>query len=236
MGVSGDIRARLRAWFAEHAEADLPTRYEFWGRFTPGGGEPRQRLLHADDTSLRFTWTVEGVESVVEIALEEESATSTVLSPSQTEAPDWREALTGSTVRGVLHTFWTLSIANPADHLEGRAEVYDSLVNPEVGGRFATGGFDLDENPAKIVDLEPGRRMSMSWENLVDTRELADADGKTRLTFVQSGFDGRPPRAGWLGRLGGVAELCRFHERSDWRPTWIEVEVPGLPEGMLTTG
>jgi uncharacterized protein YndB with AHSA1/START domain len=27
--------AALRVWLAEHAEVDLPGRYEFWGRFTP---------------------------------------------------------------------------------------------------------------------------------------------------------------------------------------------------------
>ncbi len=26
--------AEMRVWFAEHAEVDLPSRYEFWGRYT----------------------------------------------------------------------------------------------------------------------------------------------------------------------------------------------------------
>jgi uncharacterized protein YndB with AHSA1/START domain len=29
--------AALRVWLAEHAEVDLPHRYEFWGRYTPDG-------------------------------------------------------------------------------------------------------------------------------------------------------------------------------------------------------
>ena len=41
--------AALRVWLAEHAEVALPDRYEFWGRYTPDGAEPHQRLLHADE-------------------------------------------------------------------------------------------------------------------------------------------------------------------------------------------
>src|SRR5215468_10849801 len=54
IGVSGETRVRamapvkevhhaltdaaaLRVWLAEHAEVDLPHRYEFWGRYTPEG-------------------------------------------------------------------------------------------------------------------------------------------------------------------------------------------------------
>jgi uncharacterized protein YndB with AHSA1/START domain len=29
--------AALRVWLAEHADVDLPGKYEFWGRFTPDG-------------------------------------------------------------------------------------------------------------------------------------------------------------------------------------------------------
>ncbi|HKQ41455.1 MAG TPA: SRPBCC domain-containing protein, partial [Pseudonocardia sp.] len=34
--------AALRVWLAEHAEVDLPDRYEFWGRYTPDGAAPHQ--------------------------------------------------------------------------------------------------------------------------------------------------------------------------------------------------
>jgi uncharacterized protein YndB with AHSA1/START domain len=128
--------------------------------------------------------------------------------------------------------------------------VYDSLMNaekftrwfgahvgiePYVGGRFAMGGFDMDPDPAKIVELEPGRKMAMRWTNgLISGWELEGSGGKTRLTLVQSGFDEQnPPYGGWTGWLGGIAELRRFHELSDWRPTWVGVEVPGIPDGML---
>ena len=171
-----------------------------------------------------------------------------------------------TTIRGVLYTFWALSLANLADHLEGReltarcdftsAEmraqflidasletVYDSLIDsdkasrwfgypigiePWVGGRFAMGG--LESVPpgvfaARIVALEPGRTMSVDWgDNGIATWELENSNGKTRLTFVQSGFTTRrPPYAGWMGTLSGFAELRRFHEQNDWQRMWLEV-------------
>ena len=109
-------------------------------------------------------------------------------------------------------------------------------IEPYVGGRWSMGGFDLDPSPAKIVELEPGRKMSIAWEGgMVSSWELAESDGKTRLTFVQSGFDeDNPPYGAWMGWLGGFAELRRFHELPDWRPMWLEVHVPGMPDGMLT--
>lgn len=264
----------LRTWLAEHAEVDLPHRYEFWGRYTPDGDAPHQHPLHVDHHTLRFSWLLDGEETTVEIGLAEESPTSTIVSLSQTHVPSWAEAITDTSVRGVLHTYWALSIANLVDHLEGREltpmcdftspqmrgqilidappdAVFDSLVDadkfrrwfganvdiePYVGGRFAMGGFDLDPTPAKIIELEPGRKMTIEWDGVVAGWELEDSGGTTRLTFVQSGFDTKhPPYGGWMGWLGGIAELRRFHELRDWRPVWVEIDVPGIPEGMLTT-
>jgi len=63
--------AALRVWLAEHAEVALPDRYEFWGRYTPDGAEPHQRVLHVSERALRFAWTVDGVETTVELTLTE---------------------------------------------------------------------------------------------------------------------------------------------------------------------
>jgi len=96
-------------------------------------------------------------------------------------------------------------------------------IEPYVGGRFAMGGFDAGF-AAKIVDLDPGRKMSVDWGPTgVVTWELAESGGNTRLTFVQSGFDTqRPPYAAWGGWLSGLAELRRFHELDNWRPIWLQ--------------
>lgn len=264
----------MRTWLAEHAEADLPDRYEFWGRYTPDGDAPHQRPLHVDDHTLRFSWLLGGEDTTVEITLSEEDATSTILSLSQTHFPPWDEAVAETSVLAMTHTFWSLAIANLIDHVEGREPtpmcdftspvqrahvvidappdaVFDSLVRPEVfrrwfganvdiepfvGGRFAMGSFELDEDPAKIVELEPGRKMTMAWGSMVGGWELEGSAGRTRLTFMQSGFDERqPPYGSWMGWLSAIAELRRYHELTDWRSVWLEVDMPGIPEGLLVT-
>ncbi|GLW09816.1 hypothetical protein Misp01_49450 [Microtetraspora sp. NBRC 13810] len=250
----------MRRWLTEHAEVDLPDRYAFWGRHTPEGDAPHQRLLHADDRSLSFAWLLDGVETTTEIGLDEEAGGATVITLSQSHF-DYNDVITGASIRGVLQTFWSLAIANLVDHLEGReptpmadftsgelrnevtieapaSEVFDSLadgekvsrwfgypiaIEPHVGGRYAMGGLD-NPDPAKIIDITPGRTMSVDWGSSgVTTWELAESGGRTRLAFSQSGFDGsRPPYAAWAGWLSGIAELRRFHEVADWRPIWVD--------------
>lgn len=255
--------AQLRVWFAEHAEVDLPHRYEFWGRYTPDGDAPHQRLLHADEHSLRFAWTLGGVETTSELELKPEGDSS-VLTLRQSHFV-FAEALDGSTIRGVLQTWWTLALANLNAYLEGRPllprtdftsadlrgevlidapaeRVWTSLtdseqasawfgypigIEPWVGGRYAMGGFEAGY-AAKVVDLVPGRKISVDWGPTgVTTWELAESAGKTRLTFVQSGFDEtNPPYAAWSGSVAGLSELRRFHELPDWQPIWLPEELP----------
>ncbi|MBL6275212.1 SRPBCC domain-containing protein [Micromonospora fiedleri] len=249
----------LRIWLAEHVEVDLPKRYEFWGRYTPEGDAPHQRLLHVDDDGLSFTWLLDGEETTTEITLRPDGPDATVLHLSQTHF-DFNDVINGTSIRGVLQTYWALATANLGAYLEGSPllpktdftstdfrlemfinapadKVWESLtdseqvsawfgypigIEPWVGGRYAMGGLDQG-HAAKIVDLEPGRRMSVDWEAPgVTTWELAESDGKTRLTFVQSGFDEQnPPYAAWAGFVSGFAELRRYHEIPNWQPIWI---------------
>ncbi|SBT54842.1 SRPBCC family protein [Micromonospora narathiwatensis] len=255
--------AELRVWFAEHAEVELPHRYEFWGRYTPEGDAPHQRLLHADERSLRFAWVLDGVETTTDIEVTPQGD-NTELTLRQSH---WvfTEALDGSTIRGVLQTWWSLALANLNAYLEGREllprtdftsadlrgeltidapmeRVWTSLtdseqasawfgypigIEPWVGGRYAMGGFDAGY-AAKVIDLEPGRKLSVDWGPTgVITWELAESAGKTRLTFVQSGFDeAKPPYGAWTGSVAGLSELRRFHELADWQPIWLAEELP----------
>ncbi|MEV0230296.1 SRPBCC domain-containing protein [Nonomuraea sp. NPDC050786] len=248
--------AALRVWLAEHAEVELPDRFGFWGRTTPEGDAPHQRLLHADERTVRFAWLLDGEETTAEFRLEEDGE-ATVVSLSQTHF-DFQDAMTGKSIRGVLQTYWCQALANLAEHFEGReltpkpdytsvdlraevtidappSQVFDSLIDseavtkwfgfpieiePYVGGRFAMGGLANDPSPAKVLELEPGRKFSLDWGGTgVGTWELEGSAGKTRLTLVQSGFDTeRPPYAAWGGILAGVAELRRYHEVADWQP------------------
>jgi uncharacterized protein YndB with AHSA1/START domain len=272
--------AALQVWLAERAEVDLPDRYEFWGRYTPGGAAPHQRLLHVDDSSLRFEWELDGIATTVEIELAAESGPggdsgSTLLSLTHTEILGWPDVLADDAGdRGLMHTYWGLALGNLADYAEGREPVarcdFTSVVfrcetvidadrlavfasmteseqfsrwsgikvdiEPEPGGRLAMGGFEANPNPARIVDIEPGRSMSVNWGDMVESWELADSDGHTRLTFVHSGFDEtQPPYSGWLGALSGLVALRRFHEVKNWRSMWVDVYLEGMPGGMLTT-
>jgi uncharacterized protein YndB with AHSA1/START domain len=95
-------------------------------------------------------------------------------------------------------------------------------IDPRKGGRFAMGGLDAGPG-VEIVDLVEGRSMSMDWgPGGISTWELAESEGKTRLTFVMSGFDEtNPPYGAWTGWLYGVAALRRFSELTDWK-IWID--------------
>lgn len=250
---------QLRIWLAEHAEVELPNRYEFWGRHTPEGDAPHQRLLLVDDRTVRFAWLLDGEETTTEIRLEPDGD-GTTITLSQTHY-DFSDVITGASIRGVLQTYWSLALANLVDHLEGRGltpkvdfttpqmraevtieaspqTVFESLIDsdkvsdwfgfpieiePFVGGRFAMGGLDNNPAPAKILGLDPDRRISIDWgDSGVATWELENSAGKTRITLVQSGFDtDRPPYAAWGGILSGVAGLRRFHEIPDRHPIFV---------------
>ena len=150
--------ASLRVWLAEHVEVDLPRTYAFWGRYTPQGEAPHQRLLHVDDNSLHFNWLLDGEDTTVRIELQQERPDSTILTLSLSHF-DMQEAMAETTIRGVLYTFWALSLANLADHLEGREltarcdftsaemraqflidasleKVYDSLIDSDKASRW----------------------------------------------------------------------------------------------------
>jgi len=120
--------AALRVWLAEHAEVALPDRYEFWGRYTPDGAQPHQRVLHASDRTLRLAWTLDGVETTVELTLTEheheaddEDAGGTLLTLTQSDLPSFAEVLSDKAgPRSELQTFWSLAIENLTDYLSGR--------------------------------------------------------------------------------------------------------------------
>lgn len=266
--------AALRVWLTEHAEVDLPGTYEFWGRSTPDGAEPHQRVLHVDERTIRFAWTVEGVEHTVQFELAEDED-GTLVTLTQSDLPSFEDVLADKAgARGAMQTFWSLAIANLADHLAGRettprcdftsselrasvvidaapGEVFDSMtraevfrewfgvnidIEPRLGGRFAMGGFDVDPGGGRFVEFEQGRKATLKWaDGHLDTWELEDSDGKTRLTVMQSGFDpANPPYPGWAGWLGGIAALRRYHELPSPRSIWRKVEVAGVPAGMIT--
>jgi uncharacterized protein YndB with AHSA1/START domain len=112
--------AALRVWLAEHAEVELPDRYEFWGRYTPDGAAPHQHVLHVDEHTIRFAWTIEGVRTTSEVELAEDPD-GTLVTVSQTDLPPFEDVIADKAgARGALQPFWGLAIANLADYLAGR--------------------------------------------------------------------------------------------------------------------
>ncbi len=258
--------AALEVWLAEHAEVDLPDTFAFWGRYTPDGAIPNQRLLHVDDHTLRFAWRLHGVDTTVAFTLAAEGG-ETVISMVQSDVPPLEDAIRNTAPLSILVTFWSLAIANLVDHVEGRAttpkcdftatgtlaaeitvgaapqEVYRSLmepgrfrqwfgfamtVEPRVGGRWAMGeDFEQEDSVARILELDPGQKVTLEWPSMVSTWELAGSGGATRLTFVNSGFDEtNPPFPDWTGWLSGLAALRRFHELPEFRSIWLAEELP----------
>ncbi len=80
--------------------------------------------------------------------------------------------------------------------------------------------------PAKILDLEDNAKLSHEWsEASVVTWTLAESNGKTRLTFVHSGFaddqDVGDIKTGWLNFVNWVRSIAEYG--ADWQPPILEV-------------
>lgn len=143
----------LTTWLAEHAEVDLPHTYAFWGRYTPEGDAPHQRPLHIDDRTIRLGWLIDGHDTTVDIALAEQDG-ETVVELSQSHFPGWQVAMEETNIRGVLYTFWAVSIANLADHLEGRElGPKADFTSPEMRGEVLIDGKQADVFDA-LLDQE----------------------------------------------------------------------------------
>ena len=209
--------AALRVWLAEHADVDLPGKYEFWGRFTPDGAEPHQRVLHVDERTIRFAWTVDGVESTVQFELAEDEG-GTLVTLSQSDLPSFAEVLADMAgARGALQTFWSLAIANLADYLAGREltpkcdftsnelhasvvidaapdEVFDSMTQPEQFCRWFGANVDIEPYVGGRFamggfELDPGGAKFVEFEP-GRKATLRFADGMTD-SWELEGSDGK---------------------------------------------
>lgn len=136
--------AALRQWLADEVDVDLPRTFAFWGRHVPEGDAPHQRLLHADDDTIRFAWTLDGVETTSEISLAEDGD-GTLITVTQTGV-DVQAAMTESSIRGVLYTYWYMIISGLVDLVEGRG------VGPRAD--FTSGVLE-----AEIVIAAPQERV-----------------------------------------------------------------------------
>jgi uncharacterized protein YndB with AHSA1/START domain len=201
--------AALRVWLAEHADVRLPGKYEFWGRTTPDGAEPHQRVLHVDERTIRFAWTVDGVETTTQFELDEDED-GTLVTLSQSDLPSFEDILADTAgPRGALQTFWSLAIANLADYLSGReltptcdftsAELHTSIV--------------IDAAPDKVFDsmIQPEHFREWFGANV-------DIEPYVGGRFAMGGFDVDPGGAKFVEFEPGRKATLRFAdgETSSW--------------------
>ncbi|WP_327089733.1 SRPBCC family protein [Nonomuraea sp. NBC_01738] len=218
----------LRVWLAEHAEVELPHRFEFWGRFTPEGDEPHQRLLHSAPDALRFTWFLDGVETTTEITLTAESADTTLVRLAQSHF-DYELCLEGKSIRGALETYWCLSLANLVDFVEGREiTTLVDFTSPDMSAEVF-----LDASPAEVfeslidsaavsrwfgypIEIEPhvgGRYAMGGLAANPDPAKIIDLTPATRLTVDWGGGMGT---ATWeLAESGGRTRLTMVQSGFD---------------------
>jgi uncharacterized protein YndB with AHSA1/START domain len=209
--------AALRVWLAEYAEVELPGKYEFWGRYTPDGAEPHQRLLYVDERTIRFAWTIEGFVTTSEFELAEDDG-GTLITLSQTDLPSFEDVIADKAgARGSLHTFWSLAIANLADYLAGRTltpmcdftsadlhteividaapeAVFDSITQPEHFRRWFGAHVEIEPYAGGRFamggfDLDPGGAKFVGFEP-GRKASLLFADGET-TSWELEGSDGK---------------------------------------------
>ncbi len=111
--------ARLRQWFAEHAEVELRVggAYRFWGKHTlgaPTATDATQEITElVPNERLGFTWNVLGVPSQVLLTLASDPEKGTTITAEQTvdrafDLPRQRE---------LIDDWWRLAFGNLAVHL-----------------------------------------------------------------------------------------------------------------------
>lgn len=193
--------AALRVWLTDHAEVDLPGRYEFWGRHTPDGAEPHQRVLHADERTIRLAWTVEGVETISQIELADDED-GTLVTLSQSDLPSFEDIIADKAgARGALQTFWSLAIANLADYLSGR----ELTPKCDFTSTELRASVVIDAAPDEVFDsmIQPARFREWFGANV-------DIEPRLGGRFAMGGFELDPGGAKFVEFEPGRKATLRF--------------------------
>lgn len=108
-----------------------------------------------------------------------------------------------------------------------------SRVEPEPGGSYTFGWMGM-----KILEIVPDKKLSVSPtydNNGVEeitphafTWTLTEDKGKTRLTFVHSGF--APDESNVSANLGWLSYMTRLKSLAEWGAAWQHPLVPVEPE------
>lgn len=169
----------LLTWFAELVECCPDNgKFAFWGRHTPFGDVPRQRLESVTSgIGLSFAWEVDGMDTVVDLRVYPTSTGDTTLVLSHIPVPSW------GFDRASMNDFWGIAVGNLANFTEGRAlaprpdytdlpvgqalarihiekprqQVFDVLVDPGLIDRWLPS--------AAIVEPRVGGRYEFGWDH-----------------------------------------------------------------------
>jgi uncharacterized protein YndB with AHSA1/START domain len=154
-----------------------------------------------DERTLRFAWTVEGVESTVQFELAEDDD-GTLVTLSHSDLPSFAEVLADTAgARGALQTFWTLAIANLADYVAGReptpkcdftsAELHASMV--------------IDAAPDEVFDSMTQAEQFRRWSGT-----NVDIEPYVGGRFAMGGFELDPGGAEFVEFEPGHKATLRF--------------------------
>jgi uncharacterized protein YndB with AHSA1/START domain len=189
----------LIEWFAESAEVALSNgRYTFWGRYTPRGDQPRQRLTSAEPgRALRFAWDLgTGAPSNVELSLRADGE-QTVLDAVHTGVP--------AELAHTVNCFWHVGLANLVAQCEGVAtmppfdfsapaqgdalvrtvidvpaeEVFASLLDPAQVNKWTHG--------SATIQPHVGGRYEFGWDHGPGTIVELDQDKVLAYTWRHQG-------------------------------------------------
>lgn len=174
-------------------------------------------MLHVDERTIRFAWTLDGVETTTHIEVAEDED-GTLVTLSQSDLPSFADVLADKAgARGALPTFWSLAIANLADYLAGREltpkcdftsselhasvvidaapdKVFDSMIQPEVFRKWFGANVDIEPYVGGRFamggfELDPGGAKFVEFEP-GRKAALRFADGET-TSWELEGSDGK---------------------------------------------
>lgn len=194
----------LAAWFAEHAQVEIPERrYDFWGRFTPETPDReagRHELQsHSPGEHLSFGWRLRGSDTTVEFALVPEGDTTIVVVR--------HSGLGGTPYDGSQcsnEDFWFLSLENLRRYVEGRRDVVRCDFSRSMTGDI-THTVEIDGWPSEV------------FETLVKPEQLERwiASKATVEPYVGGNFD-----LGW--GAGGPVKILEFVPNERFATSWPE--------------
>jgi uncharacterized protein YndB with AHSA1/START domain len=115
--------------------------------------------------------------------------------------------------------------------VEGSAEaVYQTLIRPDQLERWIASKAEVEAKPSgnmsigwdgmgfKLLELETNHKVSWEWKEgdktTISTWTLSESNGRTRITFVHSGFAPTDPteglQAGWFNYLYRIKNIVEY--------------------------